>query len=112
MSAPKPITDWLQNLGLGQYAQQFADNEITFSILPDLTDADLKELGVSALGHRRLLLRAIAGLANVEKGIPLHSNAAPASVTVQQRELSRAPPSHGDVLGPRRFDRACGAYGP
>jgi SAM domain (Sterile alpha motif) len=48
MSAPtpQPITAWLEKLGLGQYAQQFVDNEITPSILPDLTDADLKELGV------------------------------------------------------------------
>jgi SAM domain (Sterile alpha motif) len=67
MSTPTPITDWLEKLGLGQYALRFVENEITLSILPDLTDADLKELGVSALGHRRLLLRAIAALDNVEK---------------------------------------------
>ena len=85
MSAP-PIAEWLQKLGLGQYAQRFADNEIIFSILPDLTDADLKELGVSALGHRRLLLRAIAALDDAEKGTPAHSTAAPGSVTVQQRD--------------------------
>ena len=55
------VADWLGTLGLGQYAQQFAENDIQFSILPDLTDQDLKELGVS-LGHRRLILRAIAEL--------------------------------------------------
>src|SRR5215831_16080081 len=55
------IADWLQNLGLGQYAQRFAENDISFSILPDLTDQDLKEIGVS-LGHRRQLLREIANL--------------------------------------------------
>jgi hypothetical protein len=67
MSAPTAITDWLNKLGLGQYAQRFVENEITPSLLPDLTDADLKELGVSALGHRRLLLRAIAELESAEK---------------------------------------------
>jgi hypothetical protein len=41
---PQPITDWLEKLGLGQYAQQCVENEITLSILPNLTDADLKEL--------------------------------------------------------------------
>jgi len=56
------IADWLGKLGLGQYAQHFADNDIDFSILADLTDQDLKELGVSSLGHRRQLLRAIAQL--------------------------------------------------
>ena len=40
------VADWLQKLGLGQYAQPFAENDISFSVLPDLTDQDLKELGV------------------------------------------------------------------
>ena len=62
------VADWLEKLGLGQYAQRFAENDINFSILPDLTDQDLKELGVSSLGHRRQILRAIAELNGVEKG--------------------------------------------
>ena len=52
---------WLESIGLGEYAQRFAENAIDFSILRDLTDQDLKELGV-LLGHRRKMLRAIAGL--------------------------------------------------
>jgi class 3 adenylate cyclase/predicted ATPase len=58
----RQVADWLQNLGLGQYAQRFVENDIDFSILPDLTDQDLKELGLASLGHRRRLLRAIAQL--------------------------------------------------
>ena len=42
---PQPIADWLEKLGLGQYTQRFVENEITLSILPNLTDADLKEQG-------------------------------------------------------------------
>ena len=49
----QPITEWLEKLGLGQYAQRFVENDISLRILPDLTDQDLKELGVSSLGHRR-----------------------------------------------------------
>ena len=64
------IADWLEKLGLGQYAQQFAENDINFTILSDLSDQDLKELGVSSLGHRRQLLRAIAELDGVEKDDP------------------------------------------
>src|SRR6202020_2182393 len=60
------VADWLQKLGLGKYAQSFAENDISFSILPDLTDQDLKELGVASLGHRRQLLRAIADLTDSE----------------------------------------------
>jgi hypothetical protein len=50
------VAEWLEKLGLGQYAQQFAENDISFSVLPDLTDQDLKDIGVS-LAHRRQLLR-------------------------------------------------------
>ena len=62
------IADWLQKLGLGQYAQRFAENDISFAVLPDLTDQDLKELGVASLGHRRQLLRAITELKGSEEG--------------------------------------------
>ena len=54
--------EWLKSIGLGEYAQRFAENAIDISILRDLTDPDLKELGV-LLGHRRKMLRAIAELA-------------------------------------------------
>ena len=66
-SATQQIADWLETLGLGQYAQRFAENDITFGILPHLTDQDLKELGVASLGHRRQLLLAIAELDGVQK---------------------------------------------
>ena len=56
------IADWLEKLGLGQYARPFAENDINFSILSDVTDQDLKEIGVSSLGHPRHLLRAKAEL--------------------------------------------------
>jgi class 3 adenylate cyclase len=62
------IADWLQRLGLGQYAKAFPENDINFAILPDLTDQDLKELGVASLGHRRQLLRAITELKGSEEG--------------------------------------------
>src|ERR1700756_5241439 len=55
------IADWLNTLGLLQYAQRFADNDIDPSVLRDLTDADLEKIGVS-LGHRKKMLRAIAEL--------------------------------------------------
>ena len=66
MSAPatQQISDWLEKLGMSEYAQRFAENDINFSILSDLTDQDLKEIGVSSLGHRRQLLRAIGEFKN------------------------------------------------
>jgi len=60
------IADWLRQLGMFEYVERFAENGIDLSVLPDLTDQDLKDLGV-LLGHRRKLLRAIADLKDVEK---------------------------------------------
>jgi class 3 adenylate cyclase len=64
----RQIEDWLREIGLEQYAQRFVENDIDFRVLPDLTDQDLKDLGVSSLGHRRLLLRAMAELKVAEEG--------------------------------------------
>src|SRR6516162_561495 len=57
----KGIAEWLESIGLAEYTQRFAENAIDVSTLRDLTDQDLKELGV-LLGHRRKMLRAIAEL--------------------------------------------------
>jgi hypothetical protein len=78
-AAMQQVADWLEKLGLGQYAQRFAENDINFSILSDLTDQDLKEIGVSSLGHRRQLLRAIAELngVKVRRSPPLRLPVAP-----------------------------------
>jgi SAM domain (Sterile alpha motif) len=61
------IASWLKTLGLEQYAACFAKNDISFAILPDLTDQDLKEIGVSSLGHRRQLLRAMVECSQAAK---------------------------------------------
>ncbi|MGB7830874.1 MAG: adenylate/guanylate cyclase domain-containing protein, partial [Xanthobacteraceae bacterium] len=53
------IAEWLASIGLEEYAQRFADNAIDLSVVRDLTEQDLKDLGV-LLGHRRRILRAIA----------------------------------------------------
>jgi class 3 adenylate cyclase/predicted ATPase len=56
------IAAWLQALGLQQYEQAFRDNAIDDEVLPELTAEDLKDIGVSRVGHRRKLLAAIAAL--------------------------------------------------
>src|SRR5207247_1336891 len=60
----KGIAEWLASLGVSEYAQRFADNAIDLSVVRDLTERDLKDLGV-LLGHRRKILRAIAELDGV-----------------------------------------------
>jgi hypothetical protein len=67
------IADWLKELGMPEYAERFLDNDIDTSVLRELTDQDLKDIGVSP-GHRRKILRAIRDL-----------SAVPVSVTAPKR---------------------------
>src|ERR1700730_15225574 len=60
------VDAWLRQLGLGAYVRTFLDNHIDASVLPHLTGADLAELGVSSVGHRRRLLDAIGKLTAAE----------------------------------------------
>jgi len=53
------VADWLRSLGLERYEQAFRDNEFDADLLPNLTADDLKDLGVSLVGHRRRLLDAM-----------------------------------------------------
>jgi len=62
------IADWLEKLGLGQYAQRFAENEIDVSVLSHLTDQDLKDIGVP-LGHRRKMLAPSGSLAVLPRSV-------------------------------------------
>ena len=68
-AAMQQIADWLQKLGLGQYAQRFAENEIDISVLPHLTDQDLKDIGVP-LGPRRKILAAITAETGTTNATP------------------------------------------
>jgi class 3 adenylate cyclase len=101
------IAEWLEKLGLGQYARRFAENDISFVILPDLTDQDLEKIGVASLGHRRLLLRSIADLGRTEKSssepaaataAPLvgPSGSAPIETTAASRTVSAAVEDAGE----------------
>ena len=75
------IADWLQKLGMSEYAHRFAENRIDFSILPDLTDQHLKDLGLP-LGDRLKLLRAIRELSGTASVAP---QSAPAAQDVAER---------------------------
>lgn len=57
------LAGWLQRLGLEQYEATFRENAIDDTVLPSLTAEDLKDLGVSLVGHGRKLLDAIAAFA-------------------------------------------------
>ena len=57
-----PVSSWLASVGFERYAEAFEAQDISVDVLPELTDADLKELGVATLGDRKRLLKAIAAL--------------------------------------------------
>src|SRR6516164_8155567 len=85
------IPAWLRGLGLGQYEEAFRDNAIGPDVLPRLTAEDLKELGVSLVGHRRKLLDAIS---------LLRAEEAPAFQ--DQQNAPAASPAPADLIGERR----------
>ena len=81
------IAAWPRGLGLERYEADFRDNEINWAVLPKLTADDLKDIGVIAVGHRRMLLEAIAALDTAEAPPP--ATAAPASVgEAERRQLT------------------------
>jgi class 3 adenylate cyclase len=90
--------DWLNRLGMSEYAQRFAENGIDVSVLPHLTDQDLKDIGV-LLGHRRKILAAIATLNDTS------AVAASARVAVSASQaigVATSPPAPAEPVGERR----------
>ena len=67
------VSRWLAEQGLGHHSEAFAENGIAGDVLRDLTDADLRELGLN-LGDRRRLLKAIAAL---DEGLAQDGNRRP-----------------------------------
>ena len=87
------VGGWLRRLGLEQYEAAFRENEISEKVLPNLTAEDLKDLGVGMVGHRRMLLDAIAAL-RAEASPPAPVSAAPlesdntAKDTAERRQVT------------------------
>src|SRR6476646_3991888 len=84
---------WLRRLGLEQYEATFRENEISEKVLPNLTAEDLKDLGVGMVGHRRMLLDAIAALRAPARAPTLLSDAPPptdkaAKDTAERRQVT------------------------
>jgi len=82
------VGDWLSALGLGQYAAAFRDNEIDESVLPSLTAEDLRDLGVTLVGHRRRLLDAIAALGPEAVSAPSAAAVPAAAAEAERRQLT------------------------
>ena len=96
------ISDWLEKLGMSEYARRFAENDIDIEVLSELTDTDFDRLGVS-IGHRRKLLKALAA------GGPTAAATSPSSAMAsplapeQGRTAEAARPISPSTAGERRY---------
>ena len=90
------IGAWLRDLGLERYEAAFREHEIDVELLPTLTAEDLKDLGVTVVGHRRKLLNAIAALGEAEPGSELEAKLEPDAI------LASAPAARDGTEAERR----------
>ena len=113
----REIADWLEKLGMSEYAQRFAENRIDFTVLRDLTDQDLKDIGVVArrspenfardrrAGQRRGHHGAGTGSRDRSPYGCRPPTATTATSSDRGRSRRRAPLSDGDVLRSGGLDR-------
>ena len=93
------VATWLEQLGLGQYANVFADNAIDVDILSELTDEDLERMGV-LLGHRKRMLREINAMPKTAGTAGHAAASAPNAATTNGSH-----PAAGDAAPQRQSER-------
>ena len=94
------LREWLDGLGLGRYADAFEENELDLDLVADISDADLIDLGVSAMGHRKKLLRAIAVLRSATTSTQEDTTAVPEpSLSAPQAERRQLTVMFCDLVG-------------
>jgi class 3 adenylate cyclase/predicted ATPase len=94
------IVVWLRSLGLEEYEAAFRDNKINERVLPNLTQEDLKEIGVGPVGHRRILLDAIAALRNDSRdNADVTTSSAPSAQPEDRAERRHVTVMFSDLVG-------------
>jgi class 3 adenylate cyclase len=99
------IEAWLAELGFEHYATAFAENGVEWSMLPELTNEDLKDLGVDRLADRKMILKAIEGLSDGDdkpKSVP----PAAAAIAGERRQVSVL---FADIAGYTKLSAELGA---
>ncbi len=94
------ILEWLEGFGLGEYNSLFDENKIDFEILPEISEDDLKDLGIP-LGHRKHIMRAIRGL-TAETPAPATSSDAAAAPFAPAHLTERALRGKAAIEGERK----------
>src|SRR6516165_6584239 len=86
------VRNWLEEIGLAQYADAFEANDIDTELLTQIDDQLLKDIGVSSAGHRLRLRKAIAKLAPTSITETTATNAAAATevsaTSAERRQLT------------------------
>lgn len=111
------VGTWLASLGLSQYAAAFEEQQVDGDLLASLSDDDLRELGVAALGHRKRLLLAIARLGETgtesPRAVPPGNSPAPTAQATPHAKLSASRQgSAGTAGGGMAPDRSAFEIGP
>ena len=109
VGAPMDVVVWLRSLGLGKYEAAFRENDIDETVLPNLTAEDLKDLGVSIVGHRRKILDGIASL-HTDAGAKAPSAEATAFKTTSASHEDRAERRQVTVMFSDLVDGALSPY--
>lgn len=82
------VGSWLRTLGLGEHAESFAENGVDASLLSELTNEDLKDLGVARLADRKRLLKEIAKLSGAVVPAPANRTEEPKLPQGERRQLT------------------------
>jgi class 3 adenylate cyclase/predicted ATPase len=93
------VAEWLRGLGLEQYMPAFRANDIDGEVLRQLTADDLRELGVTSIGHRRRLLDAIAALGDGQRPIEISPAPAPSPAVTAEAERRQLTVMFCDLVG-------------
>ena len=72
------VKDWLTQLGLQEHDDLFRENGVDLDLLPELTNDDLKDMGIVRLRDRKILIKAIDELKSTQ-------------MDARQDELARQP---------------------
>lgn len=99
------IEAWLGGLGLERYAPAFAENGVDRDLLPEMSNEDLKDLGVDRLADRKAILRAIQGLAK-EQDRASPDATARAGLAGERRQVTVL---FSDIVGYTELSRQLGA---
>jgi class 3 adenylate cyclase len=101
----RDVNEWLEGLGLGKYTEAFAENGVDISLLSELTNQDLKDLGVERLVDRKTILKAIARMADSDDKLAFE----PPAPTIIAGERRQVTVLFSDMVGYTKLSSKLGA---